>query len=323
LATDIVLGLAVMQMAFDETIGNWCEAIIAYPHPEQDPRHFGVTAFASYVRYFFRGQTDAADVVHELVTTTATSSPDTIRLNVLNLGCGLALLNNWPFREMSDRYVEAARTAGDPFHLVHALASHVWACILAGEEATASARDVIAAAQDLGNPSTLAIAYQAEAMSCSVSDPARAIALLDASIEAAASVRSHFTQNVSQSMRSTLVAQSLSPPVAAKALLDALDSPLGHRVPGLSPVKVFELAALLAIGGRPEPAAVLLGARVASSTPRVMWPFAPREFQAALEELPARLGEERWSELRESGRRLSNEDLIELARTEVSQLLPE
>ncbi len=320
LATDIVLAFANMQMAFDETIGTWCETILAYPHSEQDPRKPGVLLFACYVRFFFRGDADAASDVRELVTTTRLLA-DSIRLNVLNLACGLALLHNWPFREMSDTYLEAALPSGDRLHLVHALASHTWALILAGEDAIEAGRIVVSEAEALGNPSGLAIAYQAEAMAWSATDPARAIVLLDASISQAASVRSHFTQNVSLSMRSTLVAQSLTPKAAAEALLVAVEVPLGQQVPGVNRFTLFELAALLSLGGRIEAAAVLMGGGSgAYSSVLVLWPFAPVPFRNALRDVRTQLGEERWSELRNQGRAMTSDQLIAFARAEVEKL---
>jgi hypothetical protein len=308
-------------MAFDETIGALCEAVLAYPHPEQDPRRQGLTVFACYVRYFFRGVGEAVSTVRQLVDSVEHSRVDPSGLNLLNLACGLALLNGWPFREFSDRYVDAASQSDDRFHLVHALASQAWARILAGENASEAGRAVVQVAAELGNPSALAIAYQAEAMACSVVDPARAVALLDASVEQAAGVRSYFTQNVSQSMRSTLVARSLSPRVAAEALLDALESPLGQQVPGMSPIKLFEIAALLVIGGHPEPAAVILGSSSPSAMPTpVLWPFAPKEFRTALQQLPGLLGDGRWSDLRDQGNAMTPQGLLAFVRGEVAHL---
>jgi hypothetical protein len=323
LATDIVLALAVMQLAFDETVGAWSEAVLAYPHPEQDPRQVGVTVFASYVRYFYRGRSEAALAVRELVESAHAAPTETIGLNALNLGCGLALLNDWPFRDMSDRYLEAAQRAGDPFHTVHAKASHAWALILTGEDAADAGAEVVEAAERLGNPSALAIAYQAKAMAYSVSDPAQAVSLLDGSINAAASVRSHFTQNVSQSMRSTLLVNTLAPRAAAEALLQSLESPLGRSLPGLSGVGFVEVAALLALGGRPDAAAVVLGGVSGSSRPSpVLWPFAPKQFRDALHSLPGEMDAPRWSDLTERGSAMTREQLLAFARAEAS-LLPE
>jgi predicted ATPase len=321
LATDIVLALAIMQLAFDETIGAWSEAVLAYPHPEQDPRRTGVTAFACYVRYFYRGRSESAQTLRQLVEAVETVPADAISLNLLNLGCGLALLNDWPFREMSDRYLEAARAAGDPFHQVHAMASHAWALILAGDDATGAGWDVVAAAERLGNPSALAIAFQANAMAHSVGDPVQAVSLLDRSISAAASVRSHFTQDVSQSMKSTLLVNALTPRAAADALLTSLESPLGRSLPGLSAVGFVEIAALLALGGRPEAAAVVLGGVTGSSRPSpVLWPFAPKEFRDALHSLPGQLRASEWSVLTERGAALSKEQLLMFARAEAREL---
>ncbi len=320
LATDLVHPLLVMQCAFDETIGAWSEMILEYPHPEQDPRRPGIALFACYVRYFYRGNTEAAQAVRELIDSTRLADAP-IRLNVLNLACGLALINGWPFRPLTEEYLATAVAAADPFHLVHAKSAGTWAQLLAGEDPTAAAAEVVALARQLQNPSALAIALQAQGMACSRTAPAQALALLDESIAAAASVRSHFTQNVSESMRTTLLFNSLDTEEAVSAMLEALESPLGRSMPGLGGIGLVEVAALLALGGRADAACVLLGGVTGTGAPApVLWPFAPKAFRGVLESLPGEVGEERWAALTRRGAAMSRNDQIAFARAECAEL---
>jgi predicted ATPase len=319
-ATDIIFPLQLMQFAFDETIGTWSELVLSYPHPEQDPRRPGVLAFACYVRYFYRGNSEAAELVRELLETTR-SADLAIQVTVLNLACGLALLNGWPFAPLTERYLEAARQFNDPFHLVHARSASVWARHLDGENALDEAEDVVRYARTLGNPSALAIALQAHAMAAVANAPERALVMLDESIAAAAAVRSDFTENVSRSMRSTLLVSSLDPKTVIDVMLESLEGPLGRSRPGLGRIWIVEVAALLALGGREETACVVLGGlpRVAPPT-SVLWPFAPKEFRAVLEALPDRIGRERWATLLAKGADMTSEELIVTVRAEAAHL---
>jgi DNA-binding SARP family transcriptional activator len=219
--------------------------------------------------------------------------------------------------------VRLGRTAGDLHGVVYCLVSQALARAYPGDVATALALadEVRELASRSKNPTALAWALYVRGESLLEADPTQALALLEESLEAAASADNVFVTGVALLSATSLRGRYGEPGRALRSYRDAIEHWHRHGNWTQQWITLRNLIELLARVGAGEPAAVIYGATNASATaPPTFGPEA-RRLAAVVALLSRGLGLEALDEATQRGAALSDEEVVAFATTAIERIL--
>ena len=298
---------------------TWAETTLATLGDDEHPLGPLVLAIAAYGR-FVRGDLDPAMEMAE------ESLAAEQRLGLAP--CGLhwrTLANVFYYRGRSaeaaavcQRMVRAARASRDDARLVHAL--YMTAVGLASaarsEESGSLAEEALSLAQRVHNPTALASALYARAITLERLDPGRAASLLEQAVEHGTSVGNRWIVAFARTELISLAARRGDLDGALELAGVVIDT--WHRAGDWANqwLTLRHVAGVFALHGEHEVAAVLRGALRDASADLAMPIEASdlRRLAAILERLPDALGPVRLAELEAEGAALSGDAVVHYAQ---------
>ena len=223
-------------------------------------------------------------------------------------------------RAHTRRAGELAEAAGESFQAIVSRCTDTLALAYSGQTQAAigQAEEVLDAARGLRCPSATAWGmYQLGEVLLDY-DPSRALSLLDESLELAAGVGNSFLFGVAGVSATTLRARHGDPQEALRRFTELID--LWDRAGNWTQqwVMLRSLVTTLVRLGRDEPAAVLYGALSASPTAAPLFGADAERQARAVETMARRAGPEQFGAWVERGRRLGDDEVVELARAAAS-----
>jgi predicted ATPase/DNA-binding SARP family transcriptional activator len=305
-------------------ITSWSDAASALPDAEVHPRFPIVLAVAAYGR-FVRGDLEAAIALGDDAIAAAT------QLDVDCAGLAERTLGNAWFYEgdtqqgtaWMDRMVESAREAS-PARLAHALYMRSVAATSMGDAARGrgAADEAAAAARASGSPSARAQADYAQGLAIEATNPAAAAELLQQSADLARDAGNRWVQAFALTEVLSLVAREGRPREALARYADVVD--LWYRGGDwanqwLSLRHVFGILVQLRAN---LGAATLHGALTAAGAAYAL-PIEASDAEritALVDELRERLGPGAFASAVRRGAALSDAEIIEFARSQISAL---
>jgi hypothetical protein len=214
--------------------------------------------------------------------------------------------------------VRAARASQDDARLVHAL--YMTAVGLASgaryEESSLIAEEALGVARRLGNPTAMASALYARAINVERLDPDRAASLLEEAIEHGSAAGNRWIRAFALTELISLAARRGDLDVALELAGPAVDTWYRAGDWANQWLTLRHIAAVFALRGQHEKAAVLRGALQFASADRAMPIEAAerRRLAGILDRLPDALGPVRVAELEAEGAALSADDVVHYAQ---------
>jgi hypothetical protein len=227
-----------------------------------------------------------------------------------------------PNPESVGEWVELARRVDDPYEESQALAMLSVTRFFRGEEGAIDAGEqAVHQARHSGSPTALSYARFVLGQAIGVSNPQRALGLLDESIAAAESVQNEYGIWVAGQVRGSLLSAIGDHVAAMRSSLDSAARSERGGDRSHQAICLWNVAAEFTIGGNPEPAATVLG-----WTRSVLGDFrgfgaTQATLAAALATLPTLLPAERLAELMERGAAMDHDEILRFAQSEVEALL--
>ncbi len=223
------------------------------------------------------------------------------------------------------RMVRAARASRDDARLVHAL--YMTAVGLASaarsEESRSLAEEALSLAHRIENPTALASALYARAITLEPLDPGRAASMLEQAVEHGTSVGNRWIVAFARTELISLAARRGDLDIALDLAGLVVDT--WHRAGDWANqwLTLRHVAGVFALRGDFEPAAVLRGALHVASADLAMPIEASdhRRLAAILERLPDALGGARLAELEAEGAALSGDAVVQYAQNAIAQSL--
>ena len=305
---------------------TWAETTLAELGDDEHPLVPLVLAIAAYGR-FVRGDLESAMAMAE----------QSLALEQ-HLGlapCGLhwrTMGNVYYYRGRSaeaaavcQRMVRAARASRDDARLVHALymAAVGLASAARSEESRSLAEEALSLAQRVRNPTALASALYARAITVEPLDPGRAASMLEQAVEQGVAVGNRWIVAFSRTELTSLAARRGDLDNALELAGLVIDT--WHRAGDWANqwLTLRHVAGVFAQRGEHEEAAVLRGAlRVAAAD--LAMPIEAsdlRRLAAILERLPDALGVDRLTDLEAQGAAMSGDALVHYAQDAVARSL--
>jgi predicted ATPase/DNA-binding SARP family transcriptional activator len=305
-------------------ITSWSDAAVALPGADAHPRFPVVLAVAAYGR-FVRGDLEAAIALAD----DAIGAAERLRAN----GVGLAertLGNAWFYKgdtERGTRWMErmvASARDGEPARLAHALYMRSVAATSMGDAAAGSALadEANAAAQASGSPTARAQAHYALGLTVEAKDPAEAAILLQCSADLAREAGNRWIQAFALTEVLSLEAREGRPREALARYADVVD--LWYRGGDwanqwLSLRHVFGILVQL----RANLGAATLHGALAAAGAAYALPIEASDAEritALVDELRERLGPGAFASAVRRGAALSDAEIVEFARAQISAL---
>ena len=302
---------------------TWAETSLVALGNDQHPLGPMVMAIAAYGR-FVRGDLDAAMAMAERALA------DETRLGLPPCGLHWRTMGNvFYYRGRSteaaaacQRMVRAARASRDDSRLVHAL--YMTAVGLASaarsDESGSLAEEALSLAHRIQNPTAVASALYARAITLETLDPGRAASMLEQAVEHGTSVGNRWIVAFARTELISLAARRGDLDIALELAGLVVDT--WHRAGDWANqwLTMRHVAGVFALRGDFEQAAVLRGALHVSSVDLAMPIEASdhRRLAAILERLPDALGSARLAELEAQGAALSGDAVVQYAQNAVA-----
>lgn len=327
---DLALGLvtALREFAFrgvhDELFG-WAEA--ACNASGDSPRLLYPLGRAMVAYgYFVRGElADAVMVGQEAVETASRLGVTTVALAERAVGNALFYLGETADAlQWIDRMVTASRESGQDALVAHACYMASVARTSVGDHSAAMtlATESRLAAQRCRAPTALAQADYAAGLLCEHDDPDRAMSLLHASAETAASVDNRWLRAFARTEELSVRAQHGELVAALEGFLDVVDTWFRGGDWANQWLSVRHLFGLFVEVGANETAAVLHGAIQAAGATTAL-PFEPGDAARTISLVATvreRLGAAEFSSATERGRSMRDEDVVALTLGHLARL---
>jgi predicted ATPase/class 3 adenylate cyclase len=324
---DLALRLVTPLASYGTRIGyatsSWGDPVVAMVGASDHPLYPEALAWVARAPALGYGLEHAAALAGEalaLADARRASAPTICR--VLNATAALALMRGAIEQAIaeSERSVSLARSTGDDYELVLALAMSSSARRLDGEipGAIEEAEEALTRARSLGNPHALSVAALVAGTAQLGIDPHRALELLDLATESGASVGSEITVGTALNISAAIRLEQGDWREAARTNLRAFDQFRRAGDQHSMALAVVGLTVTLTSGGADEAAAVLSGAFDTA----MPGPLAEQESDAVAT-LESRLGEEHFAELAGRGAAMSQDELLAFIADKVARLLAE
>ncbi|MDQ3897875.1 MAG: winged helix-turn-helix domain-containing protein [Actinomycetota bacterium] len=223
-------------------------------------------------------------------------------------------------RELSRQAAERAEAAGEAYQAIVDRCTHTLALAYSGQTqaAIAEAEDLLVAARALDCPSATAWGMYQLGEVLLDHDPARALSLLDASLEQSAEMGNTFLAGVAGVSAATIRARHADPEHGLRRFPELIDrwERVGNWTQQWTTLR--SLVTTLVGVGRYEPAAVLYGALSSSPTAPPLFGADAERLTRTVEMLEGKVGRSQFEAWVERGRRLGGNEVIELARAAAS-----
>jgi hypothetical protein len=220
-----------------------------------------------------------------------------------------------------DDVIEAAREIDDPFLRCMANSSIAgwFVAVNASEEGIPFGEEAVRLSINLGNPSMSSMARFHLGGALMERDPERARQLLLESIDFGREVGNDFFIGMTLG-RLARMGSDASDPVWARQFRDAIDRAVEHGDRRNLYMLLDVQSQALAIIGRGEPAARLLG-YVQKNSRHVQTPYSESGAAHEIADLAASLGEERLDALRAEGAAIDFAEVVALSRAELDRVI--
>jgi predicted ATPase/class 3 adenylate cyclase len=220
--------------------------------------------------------------------------------------------------DLSVQFLAVARSVGDDFDLVGALIGSATPSMFAGDNdgARPALDEALVAARRLGNPTVLSMAAMLGAQVRLSTEPDQARELLDEALEAATPVASPVALAVTTGTIAFIHLEQGDWRQASQFFLRALEHSYRIGDSHATRLMLHALAPVLTMAGADETAALFSGTVAVATT---------HPFESLIDEaiivLRERLGEDRYTAAVARGASLDDDELVALARSEISRLL--
>jgi predicted ATPase/class 3 adenylate cyclase len=326
LACTCVLALGLQGIRIEPVVSAWAESITACDAAQDDPAYPIALALTGHAK-MGEGHTDEAIrlLEHAFAQLDQRHSPAHVACRVSScLASVMPTLGRNP-REQADRWRRAAEAAGDTYEQACSLNMVAVSMNMDGDPAAhQTAEESLRLARQSGSPSAIAFCLFVCAMVDAPTDPARALDLLDQSLESADTAGNTFAAITAAGIRNAVLFQSEQYEAAAHAYLDAAQRAVEYGRRDQQMPILGGLGVCLAALGALEPAAVIDGWFRSSlvRTTDVMMATGPlyEGPMKLINQLPELLGEERYSQLNAFGATMSALQLLDYAREQVAAL---
>ncbi|MGD9703296.1 MAG: BTAD domain-containing putative transcriptional regulator [Acidimicrobiia bacterium] len=306
---------------------TWAEASLESLGDDEHPLGPVVLAIAAYGR-FVRGDLEQAMAMAEQSLTLEQ------RLGLAPSGLHWRTMGNvFYYRGRSaeaaaacHRMVRAARTSRDDARLVHALYMTAVGLASAGrsEESRSLAEEALSLAHRIHNPTALASALYARAITLEPLDPGRAASMLEQAVEHGTSVGNRWIVAFARTELISLAARRGDLDRALELAGVVIDTWYRAGDWANQWLTLRHVAGAFALHGEHEVAAVLRGALHVASADLAMPIEASdlRRLAAILERLPDALGPVRLADLEARGAALSGDDVVHYAQDALAVTRP-
>jgi predicted ATPase/DNA-binding SARP family transcriptional activator len=307
---------------------TWAESTIGAQVDDEHPLTPMVLAIAAYGR-FVRGDLGGALAMAER------SLAVEQRLELPPCGLHWRTMGNvFYYRGQADqaaevcqRMVRAARASGDDPRLVHALYMSSVGLASAGRtnESDLVAEESLSLARRIQNPTAMASALYARALSLEVLDPGRAASMLEEAVEHGTRVSNRWIVAFAQTELVSLASRRGELEVALRLARDVIDT--WHRAGDWANqwLTLRHVAGVLTQRGDYEDAALLQGAvRVASA--EMAMPIEASDLRRVgeiLEQLPAALGPERLADAESRASAMLGDVVVRHTLATIARILPD
>lgn len=305
---------------------SWAEATLEQLTTEDHPLLPMALATAAY-GWFVRGDLDAA-------TALAVRSLETEeRLGLPSCGLHSRTLGNvyyyrgqtFEAAETCQRTVGAARASGDDARLAHAL--YMASVGLASDARTEASRlladEAVSLARRIGNPTSLASALYARALTLEAIDPDRATSMLEESIAHGTAAGNRWIVAFAQTELVSLAGRRGDLDGALRLAREVID--MWHRAGDWANqwLTLRHVAGVLAQRGDHE-AAAMLHAAVRLASAELAMPIEASDLRrvgAILEQLPSALGHSRYAEAEARGAAMGADTVVQSTRAVIDRVL--
>jgi len=304
---------------------TWADVTVSMPGADEHPLCPVVLGVVAYGR-FVRGElASALEMGEHAVALAERLGARTAALPERAIGNALFYLQReGEAIRWSDRMIEAAQATGAPSLVAHAYYMRSVAETSIGNHAagTAFAGLSMSAAIESGSPTAFAQADYAHAVSLETTDPERALALLDRSVQHAESVGNRWIRAFALTESLWIRAQRGQRDDALAGYVDVIDTWFRGGDWANLWLSLRHVFAIFETLERDEAAATLFGALESAGVMRAL-PLEPTTagaFEHAVERLSARLGEAAFVDAAEHGRELRDEEVVRYVLGELAAI---
>jgi predicted ATPase/class 3 adenylate cyclase len=326
LALRIIAALSLHGLRIETSVGAWAETAITAPGAPGDPRY---PAGLACVAWAVMRQGDSKRALalgrEALELSCATTDDDArVRMQVIATTSGvLGTMQQPESAEVIDEWVALATRLEDPYDTALA---HAMLCVnrfFRGlPDALEAGERAVAAARRCGSPTALAYSLLTLALTLDQTDHVdRALAVLDEAVACADSVDNRYGAFVAGQTRGQIHSRIGNYDLGLQLTFDGVIRAwrAGHRAQ--QALGLWWCGGVLAITGHDEPAAVIAG-WVQSVFGGIQAGTVSAQFlSVALESLPARLGEPRYSGHIARGAAMDDDEIIHFAQAAIEAVL--
>jgi hypothetical protein len=326
-ALTIVSAVAFHGVRIEAVLGTWASAVIGSTAAKNDSRYPVALAYRAHVESREGNSEEAGRLGREAVALIDHSPPAAaVSCRVLSLTSAVDASQGRNPGTRARQWVATARQTGDAYEEALALSMVAVAQMIEGESATAIAEEALARARSTASPSAIAFCSFTTAVSLLDHDPDRAAALLEDAMRQADAAANDFAYLVSHGARSSLLSRAGAHHEAAQGFADSARHAFSYGDRAQQATQIWHVAGSLAAMGESEPAAVLMGwaelVLAASEDDAgegggpgglVNFGLLGGAATAALAELPAKLGADRYTSLAAIGAAMSDDAVLRYA----------